>query len=82
MTHCRRLAGPRVPAGHPYLAEIDAERRGWYELVELVHRLTPEERLAPGYYRDPGWSVRDVVAHLGTWLAETQVQFERMTAGT
>lgn len=33
--------------------------------------------LLPGYYRDPDWSVRDVVAHLGTWLAETQVQFER-----
>ena len=36
----------------------------------------------PGYYRDPDWTVRDVVAHLGTWLAETQVQFERMSAGT
>jgi len=26
--------------------------------------------------------VRDVVAHLGTWLAEAEVQFERMSAGT
>jgi hypothetical protein len=29
------------PSGHPYLAEIEAERHGWYELVDLVHRLTP-----------------------------------------
>jgi len=67
---------------HPYRAEIEAEREGWYELASLVRSLTPEEWLAPGYYRDPDWTVRDVVAHLGTWLAETQAQFERISAGT
>ena len=34
------------------------------------------------YYRDPDWSVRDVVGHVGTWLAEAQVQLQRMSAGT
>ena len=58
------------------------ERAGWYELVELVRSLTPEECVEPGYYRDPDWTVRDLVAHLGTWLAEAQVQFERLSAGT
>ena len=72
--------GPR--ADHPYAAEIEAERAGWYELLELVRRLTPEERLEPGYYEDPAWTVRDVVAHLGTWQAEAEVQFERLGAGT
>ena len=67
---------------HPYVAEIDAERDGWYELLELVRRLTPEERLVPGYYDDPAWTVRDVVAHLGTWQAEAEVQLERLGAGT
>ena len=67
---------------HPFQAEIEAERRGWYELAELVRSLTPAECLEPGYYRDPDWTVRDVVAHLGTWLAEAEVQFERMTGGT
>ena len=67
---------------HPYALELEAERRGWYELTSLVRSLTPEECLEPGYQRDPDWSVRDVVAHLGTWLAEAQVQFERITAGT
>jgi hypothetical protein len=67
---------------HPYAIEIEAERVGWYELLDLVRNLTPEECLEPGYYRDPDWSVRDLMAHLGTWLAEAQAQFERLTAGT
>jgi hypothetical protein len=67
---------------HPYANEIDAERAGWYEIVELVRSLTPDECLEPGYQRDPDWTVRDVVAHLGTWLAEAQQQFERISAGT
>lgn len=67
---------------HAYAAEIDAERRGWHEVVELVRSLTPEECLEPGYYRNPDWTVRDVVAHLGTWLAEAEVQLERIKAGT
>jgi hypothetical protein len=68
--------------GHPFRAEIDREREGWYELGRIIRLLTPEECLEPGYYRNPDWTVRDVVAHLGTWLAEAQVQFERMSAGT
>ena len=68
--------------GRLYRAEIDREREGWYELVRLVRSLTPEECLEPGYHHDPDWTVRDVVAHLGTWLAQAQVQFERVAAGT
>jgi len=71
-----------APTGHPYAEEIEAERRGWYELAELVRSLTPEECLEPGYYSDPDWTVRDVVAHLGTWLAQAEIQFERIGAGT
>jgi hypothetical protein len=70
------------PTEHPYASDLDAERRGWYEIVEIVRSLTPDECLVPGYQRDPDWTVRDVVAHLGTWLAEAQSQFERMSAGT
>jgi hypothetical protein len=66
----------------PYAAEIEREHDAWREVSDLVYEQTPEERLEPGYYRNPDWTVRDVVAHLGTWLAEAQVQFERMSAGT
>jgi hypothetical protein len=85
-----RSETPRMPetaefeprADHPYATEIEAERQGWYAIVDLVRSLTPEECLEPGYQRDPDWTVRDVVAHLGTWLAEAQVQFEQISAGT
>jgi mycothiol maleylpyruvate isomerase-like protein len=70
------------PVGRPYDTDLEAERTGWYEIADLVRSLTPEECLLPGYYREPEWTVRDLVAHLGTWLAEAEVQFERMGAGT
>lgn len=73
---------PDLPPDHPYAAEIAAERSSWYEIAELVRSLTPEEWIEPGYQREPDWTVRDVVAHVGTWLAEAQVQFTRMSAGT
>jgi hypothetical protein len=73
---------PQVPQQHPYREEIDAERAGWYELADLVNQLTPRERLMPGYYHDPDWSVRDVAGHVGTWLAEAQIQLERIVVGT
>jgi hypothetical protein len=73
---------PAVPAGHPFDAEIDAERAGWHALLRLVHSLDPGEIVRPGYYRDPDWSIADLVAHLGTWLAEAGVQLERIAAGT
>jgi len=75
-------AEPERPLGHPFDAEIEAERIGWYELLALVGSLDAEEVLEPGYYRDPDWSVADLVAHLGTWLAEAGVQLERIASGT
>jgi hypothetical protein len=73
---------PRSLVGHRFAEALDAERRGWYALIELVRSLSPEECVEPGYYADPDWSVRDVVGHIGTWLAEAEVQFERIRAGT
>jgi hypothetical protein len=67
----------RIPAD-----QIDVEREGWYRLAALVRLLTIDECLSPGYYSDPDWSVRDVVGHLGTWLAEAEIQLERIQAGT
>ena len=73
---------PGPASDHPHAAELEAERSGWYELASLVRSLAPDECLVPGYFRQPAWTVRDLVAHLGTWLAEAEVQFERMSAGT
>jgi len=81
MTHADTQI-PEQPASREWQQEIDSERSGWYEVVELVRRLSPVECLLPGYYTDPDWSVRDLVAHIGTWLAEAEVQLERMVGGT
>lgn len=76
------LPATEAPTGRPFATEFESERRGWYEVTDLIRRLTPDECLEPGYYRDPGWTVRDVVAHVGTWLAEAEVQLERIGVGT
>ena len=78
----QREAAPHSHVEHPYAAELEAERRGWYELTGLVRSMTLDECLEPGYYRDPDWTIRDVVAHLGTWFAEAEVQFQQISAGT
>jgi hypothetical protein len=54
---------------------------GWHETHSLVDNLTAEERLRPGYYPE-GWTVRDLIAHLGAWLAEGGIQLEQINAGT
>jgi hypothetical protein len=82
MTDEPPATAPAPPPGHPYATEINAERRGWQELLGLVRSLTSLECMLPGYYKDPDWTVRDLVAHVGTWLAEAQTQFARMSAGT
>ena len=75
-------AVPDVGPDHPYLAEIELERESWTELIALCRSLAPAERLLPGYYRDPDWSVKDMVAHVGTWLAEAEIQLFRIDAAT
>jgi mycothiol maleylpyruvate isomerase-like protein len=57
------------------------EARLWAELYRLVDGL-PEERAGePGYFEE-GWSAKDLVAHIGSWLAEGGVCLERIRAGT
>jgi len=82
VAHAHTHVHPHLEPSSTYEAEIEAERRGWYEVAALVRTLSPDECLEPGYYRDPDWAVRDVVAHLGTWLAEAEIQLERLNVGT
>jgi hypothetical protein len=82
VVHAHAHAHAHLEPSATYDAEIEAERRGWYEIVGLVRSMSPAECLEPGYYRNPDWAVRDVVAHLGTWLAEAEIQLERINVGT
>ena len=69
-----------TPASEPwrveeaYAAEIELERARWKAITAFVELLSDDERSAPGYYDDPAWSVKDLVAHLGAWMAEARVQ--------
>ena len=74
--------GATMPIDHPYVAEIDLERERWTEIANLCRPLTAEQRARPGYYSDPDWTVKDMVAHLGTWMAQSEIQLLRIEAGT
>src|SRR2546428_13749661 len=58
-----------------------AEDAGWDELHALMDTLTAEEAERPGYYPE-GWSAKDLLAHIGSWLAEAGVLLERISVGT
>jgi hypothetical protein len=61
-------------------AEVALEAARWTEIMELVDLLTPEERAAPGYFRDPDWSVKDLIAHLGWWHAEARTELLKIAS--
>src|SRR5438128_1441951 len=62
-------------------ALLNEEDRLWTEVHELVDSLSARTVDQPGYY-DEGWSAKDLVAHIGSWLAEAGVILERIRFGT
>jgi hypothetical protein len=60
---------------------VAEEDRLWRKLHDLVDSLPKEKVEEPGYF-DEGWSAKDLVAHIGSWLAEAGVVLERIRAGT
>ena len=67
----------RGPDGE-LLAEED---RLWTELHDLVDSMPAGEVDEPGYFAE-GWSAKDLVAHIGSWLAEAGIVLERIRFGT
>ncbi len=57
------------------------EDRLWGELHGLVDSLPRDKVEEPGYFRE-GWSAKDLVAHIGGWLAQAGVVLERVRFGT
>jgi hypothetical protein len=60
---------------------LAAEEAGWTETHQLIDSLAPAQAEAPGYFPE-GWSVKDLIGHLGSWLAEAGIALERIHAGT
>lgn len=67
-----------MPKPSDLIADEDAL---WHELHDLVGRFSADEAVRPGYF-DEGWSAKDALAHVGTWLAEAGVALEQMRGGT
>ena len=65
---------PTWPMPPERLAEIELERVAWDEITALVTKLTRDECLAPGYFSDPPWSVKDLLGHLSSWHIEARQQ--------
>ncbi len=57
------------------------EDRLWAELYGLVDSLPQDKVEEPGYFIE-GWSAKDLVAHIGGWLAQAGVVLERVRFGT
>lgn len=57
-----------------------AEGDAWNELMGLVERLSAAQLEQHGYY--PDWSVKDLLAHIGCWAAESQCVLEQLRMGT
>jgi len=58
-----------------------AEDAGWMEFLDLVESLTAGQMEEPGYFPE-GWSVKDLIAHIGSWQAETVQVLEQIRMGT
>lgn len=60
---------------------IAEEDRLWHDLFSTIGAFTPEQAVVPGYFAE-GWSAKDGLAHIGTWLAEAGAVLEQIRAGT
>jgi hypothetical protein len=61
--------------------DLPREAELWGRLHGVVARITPEMAERPGYFRE-GWTAKDAVAHIGTWMAEGAQVLRQIAAGT
>jgi hypothetical protein len=65
----------------PETRELPGEAEKWQRLHALMDRITPEMADEPGYFEE-GWTAKDAIAHLGTWMAQGAQMLRRIAAGT
>ena len=59
---------------------VREEDEGYGALSALLAGLTPEDLVAPGLTAE--WTTKDLLAHLGSWMAEASHVLERIRLGT
>lgn len=60
---------------------LPGEAEAWTRLHSAITRLTPDIASRPGYFEE-GWTAKDAVAHLGTWMAAGAQVLRRIAVGT
>ena len=60
---------------------LSGEAEAWHRLHTVMSRITPEMADVPGYFEE-GWTAKDAVAHIGTWMAQGAQMLRRIAAGT
>ena len=58
-----------------------SEDRGWNELHSQLETVSRQQMVEPGLTPE-GWSVKDLLWHLGAWWAKAGVMLERIRVGT
>jgi len=53
----------------------------WEEVQRLIEGLSPEQIEVPGLNKE-GWSVKDMMWHIGCWAAEAGRELDRIRMGT
>jgi hypothetical protein len=71
----------RTEGAPPDTRDLAEERETWQRLHAVIDKLTPESASIPGYFEE-GWTAKDAVAHLGTWMAEGAQVLRQIAAGT
>jgi len=61
--------------------ELPGEAEAWHRLHALIDQVRPETASEPGYFEE-GWSAKDAIAHLGTWMARGATMLRQIAAGT
>ncbi len=61
--------------------ELPGEAEAWQRLHHIINRITPELAEVPGYFEE-GWTAKDAVAHIGTWMAAGAAMLRQIAAGT
>ena len=61
--------------------ELPGEAEAWARLHRLIDEISPEDANEPGYFEE-GWTAKDAIAHLGTWMARGATMLRQIAAGT
>lgn len=61
--------------------ELPGEAEAWHRLHAVIDRVTLAMAEEPGYFEE-GWTAKDAIGHLGTWMARGASVLRQIAAGT